>query len=201
MTGSTPAALRAWEDRYGVILPSRSPGGQRQYSRDQIDQLRYVHGLVEGGLHAAEAHRLLAQRLRDSLPVAPEATAPDGEPVSILVAERDGFAEALLEDLLARQGYAVAVLGPDCDALAVFEEQQPDLMFLELVLSGRSGLELCRTLKAAGARVVAVSALALGEVAIEAGAEAFLPKPLEPVQVLATVEDLVGAGRVRSGHS
>ncbi|HEY4410148.1 MAG TPA: MerR family transcriptional regulator, partial [Acidimicrobiia bacterium] len=176
MTGSTPAALRAWEDRYGVVLPSRSPAGQRQYSRDQIDHLRYVHGLVEGGLQAAEAHRLLAQRLRDSLPVAPPAPvpAPDREPVSILVVERDGFAEALLEDLLQTQGYAVALLSHDGDAVAVYGEQRPDLMFLELVISGRSGLELCRTLEAAGARVVAVSALALGDAAVEAGAEAFL---------------------------
>jgi DNA-binding response OmpR family regulator len=122
--------------------------------------------------------------------------------VSILVVERDGFAEALLEDLLATQGYEVSVLEHDGDAVAVYEEQRPDLMFLELVLSGRSGLELCRTLEAAGARVVAVSALALGDAAAEAGAEAFLPKPLEPLQVLATVEDLVAASRgVRSGQS
>src|SRR6185295_7776694 len=42
MLGLPPATLRSWEDRYGVVVPERSAGSQRLYSRDHLDQLRFV---------------------------------------------------------------------------------------------------------------------------------------------------------------
>jgi PleD family two-component response regulator len=53
-------------------------------------------------------------------------------------------------------------------------------------------MQLCRSLKRAGARIVAASALDLSAPAMEAGAEAFLRRPLDPLQVLSTVKDLMG---------
>jgi CheY-like chemotaxis protein len=197
MLGTTPAVLRSWEDRYGVVIAARSAGGQRQYSRDQVEQLRHVRSLVESGLHAAEAHRLFALRMKDGTSLAPATTART-EPASILLAERDGHAGELIEDLLQTEGYEVTVVFDRADALSAYEEHKPDLVFVELVMSGESGLELCHTLRAAGARIVATSALELSAAAVEAGAEAFLAKPLEPLQVLSTVEGLLGRGRIPS---
>ena len=57
------STLRAWEERYAVVVPTRSSGGHRLYSRGQVDQLRYLQNLIDSGLHAAEAHRVLALRL------------------------------------------------------------------------------------------------------------------------------------------
>jgi CheY-like chemotaxis protein len=193
MLGLTAAALRAWEERYGVVIPSRSPGDQRLYSRDQVDQLRYARNLMESGLHAAEAHRLLARRIEDGMTLVPATPSETPAPVSILLAERDVYAAELVEYLLRTEGYEVVVALDGPDAVAVYEQRRPDLVVVELVISGGSGLELCRTLGAAGARVVAVSALELGAAAVDAGAEAFLRKPLDPLQVLSTVKDLVGA--------
>jgi hypothetical protein len=42
MLGIPPATLRTWEERYGLPVPERSPGGHRLYSRDQVEQLRFV---------------------------------------------------------------------------------------------------------------------------------------------------------------
>ena len=56
--------MRAWEERYGVVVPTRSDGGQRIYSRDELEQLRFVVDLIEAGTTPADAHRLLAERLR-----------------------------------------------------------------------------------------------------------------------------------------
>ena len=42
MLGISPTTLRSWEDRYGVVVPARSAASQRLYSRDQLDQLRFV---------------------------------------------------------------------------------------------------------------------------------------------------------------
>jgi CheY-like chemotaxis protein len=196
MLDIAPALLRTWEERYGVVVPVRSTGDQRLYSRDQVDQLRFVQNLMGSGLHAAEAHRLLALRVEEGMTVVPP-TPDSSRPVLILLAERDVYAADVIEYLLRTEGYEVAVaLGP-ADALSLFEERHPDLVFVELVISGGSGIDLCRRLHAAGARIVAVSALAaLGEAALKAGAEAFLAKPFDPLHLLATIKDLVGTSRL-----
>jgi len=48
-TGLTPATLRAWERRYGVVAPGRSEGGQRLYSDRDVERLRRLHLLTEAG--------------------------------------------------------------------------------------------------------------------------------------------------------
>src|SRR3954451_24769396 len=57
------ATISAWETRYGDVGPQRAEGGQRLYSRDQVDQLRFVRDEVAGGRRPGEAHRLLAERV------------------------------------------------------------------------------------------------------------------------------------------
>jgi CheY-like chemotaxis protein len=196
MLGSTRASLRAWEERYRVVVPARSPGDQRLYSRDQVDQLRYAQNLMESGLQAAEAHRLLARRIEDGLTLVPAPTVEVAGRVSILLAERDVYAAELVEYLLRTEGYEVVVALDGPDAVALCEQRRPDLVVVELVISGGSGLALCRTLAALGARIVAVSAIDLAAAAVDAGAEAFLRKPLDPLQVLSTVKDLVGTSHM-----
>ena len=63
MLGVETATLRAWEERYGLVVPSRSEGAQRIYSRDELEQLRFVVDEMERGATAADAHRLLAAHL------------------------------------------------------------------------------------------------------------------------------------------
>jgi DNA-binding transcriptional MerR regulator len=46
-TGLTPAVLRAWERRYGVVVPSRTDGGQRLYSDEDVQRLSLLHRAVE----------------------------------------------------------------------------------------------------------------------------------------------------------
>lgn len=196
LVGAAPATLRAWEERYHVITPARSPSGQRLYSRDEAEQLRFVLNLMATGLSAADAHRLLAQRLDESATVAPAAASEPSAGITILLAERDVYAAEMIEYLLRTEGYAVVIALDAADAVALFVERQPDLVFVELVISGGVGVQLCRQLADAGAKVVAVSTLMLGDVAVEAGAEAFLQKPLEPLQILATVKDLVGTSHL-----
>ena len=66
MLGVETPTLRVWEERYGVVVPTRSQGAQRVYSRDELERLRFVVDLVEAGTTPADAHRLLAERLRDT---------------------------------------------------------------------------------------------------------------------------------------
>ncbi len=67
MLGVAQQTLRTWEDRYGQIVPERTPGGQRLYSRDQVDQLLFVVQAIARGIQPADAHRLLADRSRQPM--------------------------------------------------------------------------------------------------------------------------------------
>lgn len=185
------ATLRSWEERYSVVLPARSDGGQRLYSRDQLEQLRYVRSSIEEGMSPADAHRLLEQRLTGGAPN-PDVAAPDHR-LLILLAERDPYAAEIAEYFLRTEGYEVTVTFEAADAEAKFTTLVPDLTVLEWLISGGAGADVCRQLKARSDNpVLVISALPLEDVAFEAGADAFLRKPLEPLQFVSTVKDLLG---------
>lgn len=56
--GVAPELLRAWESRYGLLSPERSPGGFRLYSGDDERRVRRMQRHLAEGLSAAEAARL-----------------------------------------------------------------------------------------------------------------------------------------------
>jgi MerR family transcriptional regulator, light-induced transcriptional regulator len=58
-TGVSPELLRAWEQRYGLLQPTRSAGGFRLYSAADEARVQRMLGLVSGGLAAAQAARLV----------------------------------------------------------------------------------------------------------------------------------------------
>lgn len=58
-TGITPATLRAWERRYGVLAPSRSGGGYRLYSERDIATLMWLKDQVDSGVTISRAVALL----------------------------------------------------------------------------------------------------------------------------------------------
>lgn len=202
MLSIAPATLRSWEDRYGLVVPERSAGGHRLYSRDQIDHLQFIQAQLAEGAHTSDAHRLLAERLdvQGAAPVsaagvqpAPQPSPPVGHPV-ILIAENDPHAAELDEFFLRTEGYeALRVLSAD-DAIAQFRLRSPILVVIELMISGGVGAELCRTFKRDRAvPVVMVSSLAARDDAAAAGADAFLAKPFDPLVLVSTVKDLLGS--------
>jgi MerR family transcriptional regulator, light-induced transcriptional regulator len=54
-TGVSPELLRAWEQRYGLLQPTRSQGGFRLYSADDEARVRRTAALIADGMSAAEA--------------------------------------------------------------------------------------------------------------------------------------------------
>lgn len=190
MLGVDASTLRAWEERYRLVVPDRSAGGQRLYSRDELAHLRFVIDSMAEGASPGDAHRMLAERLRtsDRLPRPSSASTQ----VVILLAERDRYAADLSEYLLRTEGYDVCLaLDPD-EARRFSAERRPHLAVVELMMSG-GGLRLCAELAASSeAPVLALSALDLAEQALAAGASAFVSKPINPLQLISTVRDLLG---------
>jgi DNA-binding transcriptional MerR regulator len=58
-TGVSPELLRAWEQRYGLLQPTRTPGGFRLYSAVDEARVQRMQSLVSGGLATAQAARLV----------------------------------------------------------------------------------------------------------------------------------------------
>lgn len=56
-TGTSPELLRAWEQRYGLLRPSRSDGGFRLYSDQDEARVSRTKALIAQGLSASEAAR------------------------------------------------------------------------------------------------------------------------------------------------
>jgi MerR family transcriptional regulator, light-induced transcriptional regulator len=72
-TGVSPELLRAWEQRYGLLQPTRTTGGFRLYSAADEARVQRMQGLVADGLAAAQAARLV---LSDGEPPPPTASPP-----------------------------------------------------------------------------------------------------------------------------
>ena len=193
MVGVPVATIRTWEDRYGVVVPGRNAGGHRLYRRDQVEQLRFVRTCMADGASPADAHRLLAERIDAGLPLAPPA-GPRAR-LLILLAEGDPYAAELQEYFLKTEGFEVEVTLDEQAARKSFSERSPSLAVVELLISGGAGLDLCRFFRDQGGDVliIAVSVLESRDLAVEAGADAFLLKPLEPLQLVSTVRDLLGS--------
>ncbi len=200
MLGIPSATIRNWEERYGTIVPERSEGGHRLYSRDQMEQMRFIAAEVSRGLSAADAHRLLQDQSEGGRSLATDGR-DGGTRLLVLLAERDPVAADLAEFFLRTEGYEVHLALAVGDAEEQWLESRPQLAIVELMISGGRGAELCRRLKQheAGA-VLAISVLQARDEALAAGADAFLQKPLDPLELVSTVKDLLGASALVARH-
>jgi DNA-binding transcriptional MerR regulator/methylmalonyl-CoA mutase cobalamin-binding subunit len=62
VTGVNPVTLRAWERRYGLIMPTRTPKGHRIYSQDDIQLINRIVGLLDRGISIGQASHSLGKR-------------------------------------------------------------------------------------------------------------------------------------------
>jgi DNA-binding transcriptional MerR regulator len=191
MLGISPTTLRSWEERYGVVVPERSAGSQRLYTRDHLEQLKFVCAKIEEGLSTADAHRSLAERLNEGAELAP---VERGER-RILLVERDPYAAELAEYFLRTEGYIVDVARTVGDAERIVSEHSVDLVVLDLMIGGGAGLQFCEQI-GQETKVLAVSALDQDDRAMAAGAEGFIRKPFQSLTLLSTTRDLVGTSAI-----
>lgn len=100
--GVSPERLRAWERRYGLLRPSRTAGGFRLYSDEDVTRVRRMRELLDGGMAASEAARVVVAEA-----AAPAAERAAGLPdlsgwSTALVDALDGFEEAQAHWVLDR---------------------------------------------------------------------------------------------------
>lgn len=58
-TGIAPDTLRKWEQRYGVLRPVRTAGGQRRYTETDVQRVEWLRDRIRDGWRVGEAARVL----------------------------------------------------------------------------------------------------------------------------------------------
>jgi MerR family transcriptional regulator, light-induced transcriptional regulator len=106
--GVSPDRLRAWERRYGLLRPVRTPGGFRLYSDEDARRVREMQAQLERGLSAAEAAGAVLASRRSPAPSPPLHDARAAL-AAALAAFDDVRANALLDRLFAVIGSDVAM--------------------------------------------------------------------------------------------
>lgn len=122
-----------------------------------------------------------------------KATASAAAPAThVLVVEDEPDMQMLLSDNLEFEGYEVTTVARAEDALAAIEQRPYALVILDIMLPGMSGLELCRRLRAQGARVPILILTARAQetdrvFGLDAGADDYITKPFSIAELLARV--------------
>lgn len=109
----------------------------------------------------------------------------------LVVADEDKLAR-FMELELKYEGYDVTVAKDGMDGLTQARECQPDLLLLDGMLPGLSGLDVCRRLREAGSKIPIILITAKDEIAdrvagLDAGADDYIVKPFNLDQLLARV--------------
>lgn len=100
-SGVSPELLRAWERRYGLLQPTRSAGGLRLYSPDDLARVQAMQHHLADGFAAAEA-AVLASRPPERSDESLAFPAAQDELAAALANFDDADAHAVFDDLLAR---------------------------------------------------------------------------------------------------
>jgi CheY-like chemotaxis protein len=118
---------------------------------------------------------------------------------TILVCDNEEPLRALIRATLDSDDYLLVEARDGDESLELARSLRPDLIVLDVMMPGRSGLEVLRELRAdpklAPTPVIILTARAQGvdsDAADAGGADRFLAKPFSPTRLAELVEDLLG---------
>jgi two-component system, OmpR family, response regulator MtrA len=110
----------------------------------------------------------------------------------ILVVDDDNALREMVGIVLTAAGFDPTYCPDGNQALAIFEAEQPDLVLLDVMLPGKSGIAVCKDIRAvSGIPIIMLTAksetndVVLG---LEAGADDYMVKPFEPSELTARIK-------------
>jgi two-component system, NtrC family, nitrogen regulation response regulator NtrX len=118
----------------------------------------------------------------------------------ILIVDDEPAIQSALRGVLEDEGYRVTAVGTGEDAVALVSDETPDLVFMDIWMPGKDGLETLAEVKRSKPEmtVIMISGHGTIETAVRAtrlGAYDFVEKPLSLTKLLRTVERALDAGR------
>jgi signal transduction histidine kinase/ActR/RegA family two-component response regulator len=170
-------------------------------------------GAGQGTTFVVQLPQMIARRQTDAatparlLPTAPGDRLsfdcpPSLKGLRVLVVDDEPDTRLLLRTVLEQCGSEVTTAGSAAEALAAFTRSKPDVLVSDIGMPGEDGYELIGKLRAAEAaraegRTPAIALTAYARVedrvrALNAGFQVHVPKPIEPVELLAVVASLTG---------
>jgi len=117
-------------------------------------------------------------------------------PGQILIIDDDRELAGMLGEYLEREGFGVTSAADADAATDALAAREPDLVILDVMMPGRSGLDLLRELRATRPRMPVLMLTARGDpvdriVGLELGADDYLPKPFDPRELAARVRAIL----------
>ncbi len=110
---------------------------------------------------------------------------------SILVVDDEPTITEVVARYLQRAGYAARVAGDGAEALRLAADVAPDLVVLDLMLPGMSGLDVCREVRRdSNVPIIMLTARTTEAdklTGLDLGADDYVTKPFSPRELLATV--------------
>jgi two-component system OmpR family response regulator len=117
----------------------------------------------------------------------------------VLVVDDDAEIRKLLGEYLERNGFRVSLATDGAEMRRALGRSRPDIVVLDLMLPGDSGLTLCRDLRVeSGLPVIMLTARADEVdriVGLEMGADDYLAKPFSPRELLARIRSILRRAR------
>ena len=115
----------------------------------------------------------------------------------VLIVDNDRTTVSLLKMLFELDGYAVHVAGNPEVVLDEVRQEAPDVVLMDVFLSGGDGLELLRRMRRepdlAGVPVLMTSGMDLTDECFAAGAQGFLVKPYAPEQLTEALQGILSS--------
>ena len=108
ITGLSPELLRAWERRYRVVVPLRTPGGTRRYRAADLEKLRLVKAAVDAGHRIGNVAQMDEDEIRRCAQNLP-ATQQSQPQIEEMISAIDRIDSAETQRLLSLQ---LSALGP-----------------------------------------------------------------------------------------
>ncbi len=130
----------------------------------------------------------------------PHRSPDQADPTKVLIVDDDAMLLATLSDALTWEGrYKVETAQDGYEGLIRVGGFRPDVLVLDIMMPGLDGFQVCRRVKAdattCATRILAISGYAQADTstrALDAGADAFLEKPIDPARLRDEVDRLVG---------